>query len=131
MYKKIDLDSLLKKTHKCYVTNCSGNYNAESKLKTLRLPQNRGKEAGGQFLFPGSTFVTLKALLFVKKEIKDFLKDFHFLKDNLQPWIMERYIPVTHPHHLISLNPTYFPTVLSSPRKTFRGPSEIKNIIPD
>ena len=59
--------------------------------------------------------MTLKALLFVKKEIKDnlkdFLKDFHFLKDNLQPWIMERYIPVTHPHHLISLNLTYFPTV--------------------
>ena len=89
IYKKIDLDSLLKKTHKCCVTNSSGNYNAESKLKTLRLPQNREKEAGGQFLLPGSTFVTLKTLLFVKKEIKDnlkdFLKDFHFLKDNLQP----------------------------------------------
>ena len=52
-------------------------------------------------------------------------------KVTLQPWIMESYIPVIHPHHLIALNQAYFLTVPSSSRKTVRGPREIKNIIPD
>ena len=38
---------------------------------------------------------------------------------------------MTHPQYLIALNQGYFPTVPSSPRKTVRAPSEIKNIIPD
>ena len=44
---------------------------------------------------------------------------------------MESYVPVGYPQYLIALNQAYFPTVLSSPRKTVRAPSDIKNIIPD
>ena len=89
---------------KCYVTNCTSNYNAENKVKTFSLPKNPEERMRWITIIPRENIPNSKTLLFVRHSCLS-----HRPKDHPTLTSMESYVPVTHPHCLVPLNQAYFP----------------------